>query len=153
MLPDAIDTTSSFNVKDGTKEGNSNNNHNDHSHNHLLEPPPAAPRRGRVSRRHSVGFAPEADRKVVEFDMLEEEMREMFWYSRDEYDIIKARNRYVMLLCLICVMWCSQSEAHETNFDLCEFKMANFLFVHRLLRLLLSCIGVLMFHYHDGTTV
>lgn len=75
MLPDEV-TTSSFNVKDGTK---------------VAEP---APRRGRVSRRHSVGFKPDMEmQQVVEFDMHDEEVREVFWYSRDEYDIIKARNR------------------------------------------------------------
>ena len=31
--------------------------------------------------------------QVLEFDMYDEEIREVFWYSRDEYDIIKARNR------------------------------------------------------------
>ena len=53
----------------------------------VIEPPPR-----RMSRRHSVGFQPEST-KVVEFDMYDEEIREVFWYSRDEYDILKARNR------------------------------------------------------------
>lgn len=72
MLPDELTTTSSFCVKDGK----------------VVEPPPR-----RISRRHSVGFQPESATKVVEFDMYDEEIREVFWYSRDEYDIIKARNR------------------------------------------------------------
>ena len=75
MLPDELTATSSFNVKDGKEQVDD------------------IPRRGRgISRSRSVGFN-EADLKVVEFDMLDEEVREMFWYSRDEYDIIKARNR------------------------------------------------------------
>lgn len=75
MLPGEVTATSSFNVNDGKK----------------IEP---APRRGRMSRRHSVGFKPDTEmQQVKEFDMYDEDIREMFWYSRDEYDIIKARNR------------------------------------------------------------
>ena len=75
MLPDELTTTSSFNI---------------HQDGKLGEPPP---RKGRMSRRHSVGFKPDTDMQVVEFDVYDEEVRDMFWYSRDEYDIIKARNR------------------------------------------------------------
>lgn len=75
MFPDELPATSSFSVKDGK----------------LVE---VAPQRSRVSRRHSVGFKPETEmQQVVEFDMHDEETRDMSWYSRDEYDIIKARNR------------------------------------------------------------
>ena len=77
MLPDELTATSSFNVKDGK--------HPEDDPTHLM--------RGRgISRSRSVGFN-EADLKIIEFDMHDEEVREMFWYSRDEYDIIKARNR------------------------------------------------------------
>jgi len=76
MLPDEkLTATSSFSVKDGK----------------LVEHQPV-PRR--VSRRHSVGFKPDTEmQQVVVFDMHDEEVREVVWYSRDEYDIIKARNR------------------------------------------------------------
>jgi hypothetical protein len=80
MLPEEVTTTSnsSFNVKDGAK-GQA-----------------AAPRRRGVSRRHSVGFQPVSHVQVREFDMHDEEFREVFWYSRDEYDIIKARNSLIV---------------------------------------------------------
>jgi uncharacterized protein YbaA (DUF1428 family) len=80
MLPEEVTTTSnsSFNVKDGAKGQ------------------PEAPRRRGVSRRHSVGFQPVTHAEVREFDMHAEEFREIFWYSRDEYDIIKARNSLIV---------------------------------------------------------
>lgn len=75
MLPDELTTTSSFRVQEGK----------------VVDP---SQRKGRImSRRHSVGFKPETDMQVVEFEMYDEETREVFWYSKDEYDIIKARNR------------------------------------------------------------
>uniref|UniRef100_A0A7S3P8S8 Uncharacterized protein n=1 Tax=Amphora coffeiformis TaxID=265554 RepID=A0A7S3P8S8_9STRA len=79
MLPDEkLTATSSFSVKDGK----------------LVQHPPA-PRR--VSRRHSVGFKPDTEmQQVIEFDMHDEEMALRMWYSRDEYDIIKARNSLIV---------------------------------------------------------
>ena len=73
MLPheSLLSPTSSFNVKDSHKE---------------------LPSRG-VARSRSVNFTPEKEQVVVEFDMVTEEERDTFWYSTDEYQIIKARNR------------------------------------------------------------
>lgn len=51
------------------------------------------PRRA-MQRRHSVDFA--CSHKIVEFDKADVEDKEEIWYSRDEYDIIKARNRLLV---------------------------------------------------------
>jgi hypothetical protein len=53
------------------------------------------PRRGRrVPRRHSVDFVPQS--QVIEIDPPEEEQKTDIWYTRDEYDIIKARNSLIV---------------------------------------------------------
>jgi hypothetical protein len=57
--------------------------------------PNPAPRRGRrMHRRHSVDFVPHS--QVIEIDTPEEEQKTDIWYTRDEYDIIKARNSLIV---------------------------------------------------------
>jgi hypothetical protein len=46
--------------------------------------------------RRSVEFLDQADFQVLEFEMYEDHEREIVWYSRDEYDIIKARNSLII---------------------------------------------------------
>ena len=70
-------TTSSFNVKDAKQQD-------------MPEGEPI-----RMARRHSVDFKPESD-KVQEYDRVAEEDAENVWYSRDVYDIIKARNSLIV---------------------------------------------------------
>jgi len=53
-----------------------------------------APSRRTITRRRSVDFS--GENKVIEFEKPEEEERENIWYSRDEYDIIKARNSLIV---------------------------------------------------------
>mmetsp|Transcript_20601 Transcript_20601/g.48896 ORF Transcript_20601/g.48896 Transcript_20601/m.48896 type:complete len:251 (-) Transcript_20601:166-918(-) len=55
----------------------------------VVRPPP-----GRIKRRHSVDFKPPAEPEVVE--KYDEEARTLCWYSKDEYDIIKARNSLIV---------------------------------------------------------
>jgi len=60
----------------------------------VLESGSPCPPRRTVSRRRSVDFVkPSA---VVEIEKLNEEDRDQIWYSRDEYDIIKARNSLIV---------------------------------------------------------
>ena len=47
----------------------------------------------RTQRRHSLTFG---DDKVVEFDRAEDASHDDIWYSKEEYDIIKARNRVLV---------------------------------------------------------
>jgi len=69
-------STASFGVHDDAKENQQSPE---------LSPPPVR----KVQRRRSVGFVP--DHEVQEFEA--EEMPEAIWYTRDEYDIIKVRER------------------------------------------------------------
>lgn len=57
-----------------------------------------APRKGgKVRRRHSVDFAPPAEmHKVIEFEPAQQDVKEEIWYSKDDYDIIKARNSLIV---------------------------------------------------------
>jgi hypothetical protein len=48
----------------------------------------------KMRRRHSVDF--KSGHEVLEIDKPEEDMKEEIWYSRDEYDIIKARNSLIV---------------------------------------------------------
>lgn len=57
--------------------------------------PPMPRRQGRMKRRHSVDFKPPAD-TVNEFEKMDEEAKTLCWYSKDEYDIIKARNSLIV---------------------------------------------------------
>jgi len=74
-IPDDYSTTSSFSVKDPMA---------------MKDAPPER----RATRRRSVGFAPEPENKVLEFEPDED--AEQIWYTRDEYDIIKARNSLII---------------------------------------------------------
>jgi hypothetical protein len=53
---------------------------------------PATPKRR--PRRHSVNFVTES--KVIEFDKADEKVKQDIWYSRDEYEIIRARNSLIV---------------------------------------------------------
>ena len=53
-----------------------------------------APPRRTISRRRSVDFTGEST--VIEVEKPDEIEREQIWYSRDEYDIIKARNSLIV---------------------------------------------------------
>ena len=79
-MPVASDdmTTSSFSVKEGKPVDPSQHG------------PPT-----KMQRRHSVDFVPDGD-KVDEFDRVEDEDIGSVWYSREEYDIIKARNSLIV---------------------------------------------------------
>lgn len=48
----------------------------------------------RVPRRHSVDFVTEST--VIEFDKADEKTKQDIWYSRDEYEIIRARNSLIV---------------------------------------------------------
>lgn len=75
MLDDA--SNASFSVKEG-----------------IMKEPQALDRR-KVQRRHScVAFV--GEHTIVEFDKADEEIKEEIWYSKDEYDIIKARNKLIV---------------------------------------------------------
>lgn len=50
---------------------------------------------GKMRRRHSVDFVGDKP-KTHEFDCLDEDEKGEVWYSRDEYDIIKARNSLIV---------------------------------------------------------
>ena len=50
---------------------------------------------GKMKRRHSVDFKP-APEQVQNIERLDEGTRTLCWYSRDEYDIIKARNSLIV---------------------------------------------------------
>ena len=63
--------------------------------------PPAVPvaarrKKGRMRRRHSVDFKPTVEPEVKKFDPVEDENKAQCWYSKDEYDIIKARNSLIV---------------------------------------------------------
>lgn len=49
----------------------------------------------KIKRRHSVDFVISSP-QVEEFDRVAEEDVQKLWYSRDEYDIIKARNSLIV---------------------------------------------------------
>lgn len=52
---------------------------------------------GKMSEgRRSVDFLDESNFEVLEFDMYEVHERDSVWYTRDEYDIIKARNSLII---------------------------------------------------------
>ena len=52
---------------------------------------------GKIRRRHSVDFKPaDQEVEVQDFEKLGEDARTLCWYSRDEYDIIKARNSLIV---------------------------------------------------------
>ena len=46
--------------------------------------------------RRSVDFLDQAEFQVFEFEMYGDHEREIVWYSREEYDIIKARNSLII---------------------------------------------------------
>lgn len=48
----------------------------------------------RLPRRHSVDFVQEST--VIEFEKPDEKVKQDIWYSRDEYDIIRARNSLIV---------------------------------------------------------
>jgi hypothetical protein len=50
--------------------------------------------RPKMRRRHSVDFT--SGHKVLEIDKPDQELKEEIWYSREEYDIIKARNSLIV---------------------------------------------------------
>lgn len=76
MVDDA--SIASFSVKEGNDE---------------TAKVPHSPRR-MIARRHSITFS--GENTVHEFDNTGEENREEIWYSKDEYDIIKARNKLIV---------------------------------------------------------
>jgi hypothetical protein len=49
-----------------------------------------------IRRRHNVDFVPDSQVRVIEFEANDEMCKESVWYSRDEYDIIKARNQLIV---------------------------------------------------------
>lgn len=44
----------------------------------------------------SVDFVDEAKFQILEFEMYDDRERDLVWYSREEYDIIKARNSLII---------------------------------------------------------
>lgn len=53
-------------------------------------------RSGVMRRRHSVDFKPTSEPEVREVEKLDPECRTVCWYSKDEYEIIKARNSLIV---------------------------------------------------------
>lgn len=52
---------------------------------------------GKMKRRHSVDFKPAPEQvQVQDIERMDEGTRTLCWYSRDEYDIIKARNSLIV---------------------------------------------------------
>jgi hypothetical protein len=49
-----------------------------------------------LQRRHNVDFLPDSQVRVIEFEANDEMYKDSVWYSRDEYDIIKARNQLIV---------------------------------------------------------
>jgi hypothetical protein len=49
-----------------------------------------------VEGRRSVEFLDQADYEIFEFEMYDDLERQLVWYSREEYDIIKARNSLII---------------------------------------------------------
>jgi hypothetical protein len=61
------------------------------------EPDESALRKSfKLRRRHNVDFLPESQARVIEFEASDEMYKDSVWYSRDEYDIIKARNQLIV---------------------------------------------------------
>jgi hypothetical protein len=60
--------------------------------NELTKPPSCLSKKG-MRRRHSLTFGED---NVYEFDRLDEASHEEIWYSKEEYDIIKARNKLLV---------------------------------------------------------
>jgi hypothetical protein len=46
--------------------------------------------------RCSVDFVDQAEFHVLEFEMYDDDERDLVWYTREEYDIIKARNSLII---------------------------------------------------------
>ncbi|KAL7555526.1 hypothetical protein ACA910_006115 [Epithemia clementina (nom. ined.)] len=51
---------------------------------------------GKMKRRHSVDFKAPEKPEVQDIERMDEGTRTLCWYSRDEYDIIKARNSLIV---------------------------------------------------------
>jgi len=87
ILDDNATTSSSFTVDNGRLKVELST---------PVQAPPQRPR-GRMRRRHSVDFKPAAEpEQVKEVERVDDEARSMCWYSKDEYDIIKARNSLIV---------------------------------------------------------
>mmetsp|Transcript_19560 Transcript_19560/g.25234 ORF Transcript_19560/g.25234 Transcript_19560/m.25234 type:complete len:276 (+) Transcript_19560:80-907(+) len=84
IIDDNATTSSSFSVHHGVLKIE-----------HPVEATPARPR-GRMRRRHSVDFNPTPQPEMKEVERLDEKSRAKCWYSREEYNIIKARNSLIV---------------------------------------------------------
>ena len=77
MIVDGILDTSSFRVEDEPDES-------------------ALKKSFNLQRRHNVDFLPDSQVRIIEFEANDEMYKDSVWYSRDEYDIIKARNQLIV---------------------------------------------------------